>query len=521
MNKTTAKRPARPRALAVLALAGTATAVWAGVPATQAAPAAARTDTTCPRPPGLETTCGTIQVPLDRAAPASGETTVRYMLVRHRGTAPAAGTVALNDGGPGNATIVGLAQRPQLLPGVFGKILDTHDMLLMDPRGTGGSDAQRCEDLSIDAIPATRSGLLDAVRGCGRELGKRSRHYTSAATADDFDAVRAHLGIGQLDLLGESYGSYLMTVYAQRHPGHVRSIVLSSAYPLEFDMWARPNAQAMRQAIKVLCERSAGKCDGDQVLAGLGTLAGRLRARPVPYESAGAERVLDDTALAAITYDAAGDRELMGRLPGVVRASLKGDYGPLTEVAGSRAQPALSDRLPRRREDRQSGQADEQLYGLTTWASVICNDYPTLWDRQAPVPARTREYERARRRLASGAFAPFTARAWTNGIYDRGNFCLRWPDRKGPVQPTDRPLPGVPVLVLSGELDANTPTAEGRAAARQYPRAQVIEIPNTGHVAEFDEQANPCVMELQSEFFRTGRVTGTGCLAEIPPIPVE
>jgi pimeloyl-ACP methyl ester carboxylesterase len=43
--------------------------------------------------------------------------------------------------------------------------------------------------------------------------------------------VRAHLGIPRLDLYGVSYGTYLMTVFAQRHPTSVRSIVLSSAFP--------------------------------------------------------------------------------------------------------------------------------------------------------------------------------------------------------------------------------------------------------------------------------------------------
>jgi pimeloyl-ACP methyl ester carboxylesterase len=488
----------------------------------QAAAAAVRVDPACPKPPGLQTTCGSIQVPLDRADPAAGQTAVRFVLARHRGTKPAVGTVVLNDGGPGNATVVGLAQQPQLFLTVFGKILDTHDMLLMDPRGSGGSGAQHCAGLSVDSIPATRSALLDAVRGCGRELGERSRYYTSAATADDLDAVRAHLGIERLDLLGESYGTYLMTVYAQRHPGRVHSIVLSSAYPLNFDMWARPNARAMRRAIGLLCERSAGRCDGRRVLADLGTLAARMRARPVPYDGAGRKRVLDDTALAAITYDTAGNRELMGRLPGVVRAALKGDYGPLTTVAQSQLPPALSDQAPQpSARVRTQAPTGEEFYGLTTWASVICNDYPTLWNRRAPVPVRTRQFEQGRERLDPATFAPFGARAWTNGIYDRGNFCLRWPDRSGPIQHTDRPLPDVPVLVLSGELDANTPTEEGRAAAHRYTRARVIEVPNTGHVPEFNEQANPCVMELQSTFFRTGRVIDTGCLAEISPISIE
>src|SRR6476620_6181578 len=103
--------------------------------------AAAPTNTSCPRLPGVQTTCGTIQVPLDRADPVAGQTAVRYLLAHQRGTGRSAGTVALNEGGPGIAWITALEQQPQAFLTQFGAILDTHDMLLMDPRGTGGSGA--------------------------------------------------------------------------------------------------------------------------------------------------------------------------------------------------------------------------------------------------------------------------------------------------------------------------------------------------------------------------------------------
>ncbi|GIH15252.1 hypothetical protein Raf01_34240 [Rugosimonospora africana] len=509
--------------------------------------------TSCPQMSGVSSDCGTITVPLDRADPAAGQTAVRYLLLRHRGTGRSTGTVALNEGGPGIAWISALAQQPQAFLAQFGALLDTHDLLLVEPRGTGGSGPQRCRALSITNIPSVRSQLVDAVAACGQELGTDTRFYTTAATADDLDAVRAHLGIDRLDLLGESYGTYLMTVYAQRHPQRVRSVILSSAMPLDLDMWQRPNAQAMRRAIDLMCQRSGGKCDGNRVLAGLGTLADRLHTRPVPYDAPDGPRTMDDTTLAALTYDLVGVRDQMGQLPGMVTAALHGDYEPLTTAAAAVFPPPPSDHAPRQAGPSTSptgptppestppestpaestppestpadstppdSQAADDIYGLVTWASVSCNDYPTLWNRRAPVTARTRQYEKARDRLDPATFAPFTPRAWTDGIYNAGDFCLRWPDRDGPTQATDLPLPDVPVLVLSGDLDANTPTADGRTAARQFPHAQLIEVPNTGHVPEADPQANFCVTGLQSRFFASGKVTDTGCLATIPPIAV-
>ena len=140
----------------------------------------------------------------------------------------------------------------------------------------------------------------------------------------------------------------------------------------------------------------------------------------------------------------------------------------------------------------------------------MCNDYPTLWNRQAPVSARLQQFAARRAALATEPFFPFSKQAWTSAIIDRGNTCVRWPDRHAPVA-------DVPVLVLSGDLDANTPTEEGRQAARQFRDARVIDVPNVGHVPEMN---SPCPAAILSDFIRRLRVGDTSCLADIPPIPV-
>jgi pimeloyl-ACP methyl ester carboxylesterase len=478
----------------LLRLSGTTGAALAAIIAV-AAPAAAQAPT-CVPVPGAE--CGSVSVPLVRSDPAGPRIDIAYALIRHRDPAvPAArGTVALNPGGPGVEVIANAATFAGQLSG----LLADHDLLLVDPRGTGRSHAIRC---GATRVPATREGFVRAVARCRRVLGRQARAYTSAATADDFEAVRAQLGIPKLDLYGISYGTYLMTVFAQRHPGSVRSIVLSSAFPLDFDMWARANAQALRRAVRLVCARSTtGRCDGERSLRELGRLARRLRAEPIPYRLRGERRLLDETALAGIAYGADVN---IGRLPAIVRAALRGRNGPLIEAARTLT-PLSGSQAP-------GGQPDQ---ALTT--SIICNDYPTLWDRRAPVPVRLRQYAARRGRLAGAAFRPFTARAWTSAILDRGNSCIRWPDRGGPVQRTTGPFPDVPVLVTSGDLDPNVPTAEGRQTARQFPRAQVVEIPNAGHAPE--QEQTGCAASITADFIRNQRLGDLGCLARIPPVPV-
>ncbi|MBO2455504.1 alpha/beta fold hydrolase [Actinomadura barringtoniae] len=459
------------------------------------APVAASADPAPECLPVPHAECGTVQVPLVRDRPGMGNTTVAYAVIRHRGKGAARGMLAVNPGGPGDSTI---AFGPTYAK-VFAGLLQDHDLLLVDPRGVNRSTPVDC-GLGPD-LPSTRDGFVRAVGDCGTKLGERARAYTSAETADDIDAVRAKLGVPRLDLLGESYGTYLMAVYAQRHPHNIRSVVLSSAYPLAFDMWARPNARAARRTLTLMCERSAGACDGRKVLNDIGKLSKRLRAHPISYDG----RKLDDTSLASIVYDSASQApKSIGDVPFIVGKALHGDNEPLLKAA--REQGPVS-----------GSSADEQPFNAAVAASVMCNDYPTLWDRKAPVGTRLRQYATARGKLAERALWPFGKTAWTSAIDDRGDSCIRWP-AQGAGQATGH-FPDVPVLVVSGELDTNTPTEEGRLAARQFRRSTVVEVPNVGHVAE--REPSGCAAAIETGFIQNGRVGDTTCLAKIPPTPVR
>jgi proline-specific peptidase len=73
---------------------------------------------------------------------------------------------------------------------------DTFTLILLDPRGTGGSD------------PASS--------------------YATADYAADLEAVRMHLGLEQIDLLGHSHGGVAGVAYAAKHPTRVRRLILAS-----------------------------------------------------------------------------------------------------------------------------------------------------------------------------------------------------------------------------------------------------------------------------------------------------
>ncbi|GGK98330.1 esterase [Sphaerisporangium melleum] len=445
--------------------------------------------------------CGRLRVPLDRGDRSAGTTSVAFRLVYRRDRSrPAEGTLLPNPGGPG-LPVIGHRDYARK----YHDLLATHDLLLVDPRGVGASGPVTCRTAGWADLHASRARAIAAAAACGRELGAGRRFYTTEAVADDIDDVRAHLGIGRLDLLGQSYGSYLMNVYARRHPRHVRSVVLSGAYPREFDMLGRPAARAARRALRLLCHRSGGACDGEEVLDDLAVLAARLDARPLRY---GDGAVLDETALAGTVYKlASGHVELLGRLPAALHAAVHRDMGPLVHLV-AQVRPI-------------SGYAAGRTgFSMPMFVTVACNDYPALWDRDAPLRVRARQYAARLARLAPRDYRPFRPRAWIGGITDLGDLCIAWPARRAPERHRLGRPPDVPVLVVSGELDTGTPTEEALLAARSYRHAKVVEVPSAGHVAEQDPRAAACVISLQTRFILQGRVSGTECLRHIPPVPV-
>jgi proline iminopeptidase len=59
--------------------------------------------------------------------------------------------------------------------------------------------------------------------------------YTPARAVQDLEAVRAHTGAPRVILLGHSWGALFAVAYAQEHPDHVASLVLTAPGELAFE----------------------------------------------------------------------------------------------------------------------------------------------------------------------------------------------------------------------------------------------------------------------------------------------
>jgi len=193
--------------------------------------------------------CGHIRVALDRRTPRSREIRIAYELYpRRMHQRPLLGTIVAVEGGPGYSTTGSRAYYRDL----FGPLLDRRQLLLVDNRGTGKSEPIRCRQLQ-----SYQGSYVRAVGRCGRQLGNSSDVYGSAFAARDLVSVLNHLGIDQVDLYGDSYGTFFSQTFAVRHPERLRTLILDSAYFVAgTDPWYSDTNRALREAFRLACQRS-------------------------------------------------------------------------------------------------------------------------------------------------------------------------------------------------------------------------------------------------------------------------
>jgi pimeloyl-ACP methyl ester carboxylesterase len=463
----------------------------------------AQAQTACP--PGVQ--CGTVPVPLDRANPAAGTIDIAYALLPHSDTSrPSLGTIVPNPGGPGGSAsgFAGTYLK------AFAPLRARRDLLLVDVRGTGRSGPLTCPTLTAQAARDPLSiDERTLARLCGADLGARGALYDTAAAADDIDAVRATLGFDKLDLWGDSYGTFLMPVYAARHPDHVRSIVLDGAFPITQDPWGRDEVRGARRVIDLVCRRTH-RCSGARVLRQLARLAGRLRRHPVHFSAhspIGAVRLtLGERELANLGFGF-GDPRVFGLLPAAVDAARRHDF-------------ALLKRMTAVFRIGEAGRffGDPSVSSIAVAVAVECHDYPRPYSLADPVAQRRAEYERGLAALDPAQFRPFSASAWLQTDIDAGPKCLDWPADPTAGSPLrGLRLPDVPVLVQSGDLDTNTPIEQGRPAAAQFRHSIFADVANAGHTPDL----HPCGVAMALDFIRHLTTDPNRCRhAGHPPVVV-
>lgn len=89
-----------------------------------------------------------------------------------------------------------------------------------------------------DALGKNRRIVMYDQRGTGRSIGEhKGQTFTLKDQVDDLEALREHLGSDKIDLLGHSWGGYLVMAYSALHADRIAHLfIVDSAAPMWKDI---------------------------------------------------------------------------------------------------------------------------------------------------------------------------------------------------------------------------------------------------------------------------------------------
>jgi pimeloyl-ACP methyl ester carboxylesterase len=401
--------------------------------------------------------CATLTVPLDRSGVDPGTIDLRI----GRAGASTGPTLMYLSGGPGGAGLSEMLSVSSMLPFLG----DRFQLIGYDQRGTGRSGLLRCPELEKD--PHLRS--TSAAEKCAARLGAARKHYTTADSVQDMEAIRAQLGVEKVTLFGISYGTELAIQYARTYPQHVERLILDSVVdPDDTDPYFTATFRAMTPSLRSLCPR---RCRGISTDPGadLAKLVAQLRAKPLTeraYDDKGRPHKVTIGPLDLLDLMLVTDYipPLRAILPIAARSALAGDGALLARMI---------------RESSALNVLGSPRDFSTARYSTVCETDPLPWDPGTPIEQRPAVVQQRIAALPPDTFAPFDPPVV---VGDEIDLCLRWPDvPRAPATAPALPYPTVPTLILQGGEDLRTPPEVSAAVAARIPGSVRLVVPGTGH----------------------------------------
>lgn len=446
--------------------------------------------------------CGNINVPLDWKRPNASRIPINFEVYTHSAPGPAASAIFVNFGGPGPGTT---PDRDSALY-LYGANLDTHDLVLVDNRGSGLSGTLVCNELQYGLAPTDQ-----AVADCAAQLGLAASRYGSGDIAQDIEAVRAALGYNWVDYHGGSYGGADASAYTTRFPEHLRSVVLDAPFgtpaadeatfaleKFRTGAWNRVITQDCSNSILCSADHPFPAMEFDLLIAA-------IRLHPIVGDAFDANGnpvhvVMDENGLLNWVIDnPTGNFASTGEILAAAAALWRGDPKPLLRLGA---------------EDHWSmvaNNGDPTVYSAADQYANACVDVTQPWDWNTPASVRMGSFNEAVGDLPADYFAPFSKSVATGMMFDFfGRPCLDWekPVPSSPIVTPGAKYPSVPTLALSGQMDYRVPMEEVAKVAAFFPESTFVTVAEAGHETVWWTN---CAKNLASNFIETLTVGDTTC----------
>lgn len=421
--------------------------------------------------------CGVLEVPEDPGNPAGKHIGLQVAVVPALDRRADSTPVFLIAGGPGQGARESFAPILQ----VFSRLRRQHDLVMVDQRGTGGSNALRCDlpdDEDEEGPPPTADEVAALVRTCLSRLPGDPRFYTTSVAVRDLDAVREALGYRQVNLYGISYGTRVAQHYARRYPANTRSVVIDGVAPPGLALG--PDIALVAQRV---LDDAFNRCAADAACnAAFPGLRGNF-AQLVERLQTRAQTVTlnDPTSGKAVTRQFTVDRlgiavRLLSYSP--VSTSLLPFL--MSEAAAGRPGPLLAQALA-----VGDNLGDMMAPGMHN--AVVCTeDMPFLAESPIDRSALARTYL-GTRTLES---LEHSCAVWPRGVLDA--------DLRQPLKSK------VPFLLLSGTADPVTPPAYAERARQGLSDALHVAVKGNGH----GQFGVPCAARVIADFITAATTRG-------------
>jgi pimeloyl-ACP methyl ester carboxylesterase len=442
--------------------------------------------------------CATLDMPIDHAHPKAG--TIPFFVARMRSGVPDAPQLWILDGGPGSS---GEEFFDLQVIEEYAWFAPTADIYIPAHRGTGYSAGLFC---SGEAPGTPRDTELSPAewQACAAEMtaawgSKLALFDMTQAAADVGEAIDRLRPDGRpVFVYGLSYGTSLALRYLHAYPHQASGVILDSVVSpgAEFQSEADTYFDPVLQRYASLCAADAG-------------CAARMGPDPVA-KIAGVFGAID----AGHCAEAGIDRPTLWQ---ILAGSLMGWNARTFALA-----------VPYRL-DRCTPEDVTALHKFTAlWFAPPYSTYgfshaleanisfSEIWESPAPSPATLVA-------RAEGALASFD---WT---LERAGVYGYWPKYTPSIDPNAWPDTSVPMLMLNGTLDGETPIELASLAGEHFdrPHQTFVTLPNSPHGAGYQSPTDlpdvpDCGLAIMGSFMANPKgAPDTSCIAHMLPLAFE
>ena len=386
-------------------------------------------------------------------------------------------------GGPGQSAIQAFLP----LLSALDPLRQSRDVVILDQRGTGSSNALNCppEDASGSDGPASPSATQTRLLACLQSLDSDPRFYTTAQAAADLEAVRQALDYTQVNLVGVSYGTRLALEYMRLYPTSTRSLVLDGVAPMGWLLGPSAPGDAASALNKIFARcQSEAACH-----QAFPNLSGEFDALVAAIEKQPAQLTIPDPS-SGVPIQLRFDRDRLAQT--ILTLSYAQETAVLLPLLIHTAY-ATQDFTPLAAQYEIINHTLEQGVAEGLYLSVVCAEdvpfFPTTQPEPSYLPDQTP---------------------------DLMNRCSVWPHDPAPAQFLEPVHSDKPVLLISGEADPITPPANAALAAQTLTNTLQITLPGMGH----NNLYRGCLPRLTAAFIaQLSTKIDPSCAKEIQPMP--